>query len=133
MGALARPLAHAVPQTESIQVGGFGLTLLLGAPEATVVVQPEAWLLVPLEGSSAIVQELLRLHLLGPEVNTTGVVRVSAYDDAAGRADLLAPCAPQGATGQEEWLGCTHRRAGTTKKPGHRVEWAPRGGARDPV
>ena len=84
-----------------------------------------------MEVSSEIVQDLLRLHLLGPAVNTTCCVRVSAYDDAAGRADMLEPFEHQGATGQEEFLGFTHRLAGTTKKHGHRVEWARRGGARD--
>jgi hypothetical protein len=133
MVALNLPLAHAVQQTEIIQLGGFGFTLRLVATDATVVVQPEAWLLVPVEVLGEIVQDLLRLHLLCPEVNTTSFVRVSAYDDSVGRADMLEPFEHQGATGQEEFLGFTHGLAGTTKKHGHIVEWAQRGGARDPV
>jgi hypothetical protein len=133
MVELPLPLAHAVQQTEIIQLGGFGFTLLLVATDATVVVQPEAWLLVPLEVSGEIVQDVLRLHLLCPEVNTTSLVRVSADDDPAGRADMLEPFEHKGATGQEEFLGFTHRLAGTTKKNGHIVERAQRGGARDPL
>jgi hypothetical protein len=90
-------------------------------------------LLVPLEVSGEIVQDLLHLHLLCPEVNTTRFVRVSAYDNSAGRADMLEPFEHQGATGKEQFLGFTHRLAGTTKKHGHIVEWTYRGGARDPL
>jgi hypothetical protein len=124
MVELSLPLAHAVQQTEIIQLGGFGFTLLLVSTDATVVVQPEAGLLVPLEVLGEIVQDLLRLHLLCPEGNTTSFVRVSAYDDAAGRADMLEPFEHKGATGQEEFLSFTHRLAGITKKHGHIVEWA---------
>src|SRR5215813_4403025 len=133
MVALNLPLAHAAQQTEIIQLCGLGFALLLGSTDATVVVQPEAWLLLPLEVIGKIVQDLLRLHLLCPEVNTTSFVRVSAYDDAAGRADMLDPFEHKGATGQEEFLCFTHRLAGTTKKNGHIVEWAHRRGARDPL
>jgi hypothetical protein len=101
---------------------GLGFALLLVATNATVVVQPEAWLLVPLEISGEIVQDLLRLHLLCPEVNTTSFVRVSAYNDAAGRADMLEPFEYKGATGQEEFLSFTHSLAGTTEKNGHIME-----------
>ena len=79
-------------------------------------------MLVPLEVLGEIVQDLLRLHLLCPEVNTTSFVRVSAYDDSAGRADMLEPFEHKGATGQEEFLGFTHSLAGTTEKNGHIVE-----------
>src|SRR4029450_3224429 len=88
---LELPLAHSVQQTEIIQLGGLGFALLLVSTDATVVVQPEAWFLLPLEVIGEIVQDLLRLHLLCPEVNTTSFVRVSAYDDSAGRADMLGP------------------------------------------
>jgi hypothetical protein len=133
MVELDLPLAHSVQQTEIIQLGGLGFALLLVATDATVVVQPEAWLLVPLEVRGEIVQDLLRLHLLCPEVDTTRLVRVSIYDDAAGRADMLEPFEHKGATGKEQFLGFTHSLAGTTKKHGYIVEWAHRGGARDPV
>jgi hypothetical protein len=78
MVALDLPRAPAVQQTEIIQLGGFGFTLRLVATAATGVVQPQAWWLVPVEGSGEIVQDLLCLHLLCPEVNTTSFVRVSA-------------------------------------------------------
>jgi len=122
MVELPLPLAHAVQQTEIIQLGGFGLTLLLVSTDTTVVVQPEVWLLVPLEVSGEIVQDLLRLHLLCPEVDTTSFVRVSVYDDATGRADMLEPFEHKGATGQEEFLGFTRRGASTAKKYRHIVE-----------
>jgi hypothetical protein len=88
---------------------------------------------VPLEVLGELGQDLRRLHLRCPEVTTTSFVRVSAYDDAAGRADRLEPLEHKGATGQEEFLGFTYRLASTTKKNGHIVEWAQREGARDPL
>src|SRR5262245_14960613 len=122
MVELNLPLAHAAQQTEIIQLCGLGFALLLGSTDATVVVQPEAWLLLPLEVIGKIVQDLLRLPLLCPEVNTTSFVRVSAYDDAAGRADRLEPCEHKGATGQEEFLCFTRRWASPAKKYRHIVE-----------
>src|SRR4029434_4241386 len=56
---LELPLAHSVQQTEIIQLGGLGFALLLVSTDATVVVQPEAWLLLPLEVLGEIVQDLL--------------------------------------------------------------------------
>jgi hypothetical protein len=78
MVELHLPLAHSVQKTEIIQLCGFGSTLLLVATDATVVVEPQAWFLVPLEVIGEIVQDLLRLHLLGPEVDTTRFVSVAA-------------------------------------------------------
>jgi hypothetical protein len=87
-----------------------------------MVVQPEAWFLLPLEVLGKIVQDLLRLHLLCPEVNTTSFVCVSAYDDAAGRTDMLEPFEHKGVTGQEEFLGFMHSLAGTAEQNGHIVK-----------
>ena len=116
------PFGHSVQQTEIIQLGGFSLTLLLVWTDATVIVQPQAWFLMPLEVVSKIINDLLCLHLLCREINTASFVRVSAYGYATGSADMLEPFEHKGATSQEEFLCFTHRGAGTAKKYRHIVE-----------
>ena len=127
------PLAHSVQKTEIIQLFGLGFTLLLVSTYATVVVQPQAWFLVPLEVIGEIVNDLLRPQLMCLEIDTTRFVSVPAYDYSAGRAYMLESFEHKGATGKKDFLCFTHRLAGAAKKNWHIVEWAQRGWARDPL